>query len=142
MSDIQIGLLMLGGIVIALVFAFNTYQEWRFRKRTRQAFSRHHADVLLDVPKNHVRDGKQERLEPVLLQSAWFRPNNKAEDIENLFLVGAGTLMFQGLSGYRSANAILRDHTVVTVPVALTAPGKAGAKRLPQARPPAAGRAG
>ncbi len=68
MSDLQIGLLMLGGIVIALVFAFNTYQEWRFRKRTRQAFSRHHADVLLDVPKNHVRDGKQERLEPVLLQ--------------------------------------------------------------------------
>ena len=34
------------------------------------------------------------------------------------FVVGAGTLMFQGISGYRSANAILRDHTVVTVPVA------------------------
>jgi hypothetical protein len=36
------------------------------------------------------------------------------------FLVGAGTLMAQGFSGYRSANAILKDHTVVTVPVALS----------------------
>ena len=67
MSEIQIGLLALGAVIIALVFAFNTFQEWRFRKKTSQAFSRHHADVLLDVPKNHVRDGKQERLEPVLL---------------------------------------------------------------------------
>ena len=30
-------------------------------------------------------------LEPVLTQSAWFRPHNRSEDIQNLFLVGAGT---------------------------------------------------
>lgn len=30
-------------------------------------------------------------LEPVLTQSAWFRPHNRSEDIENLYLVGAGT---------------------------------------------------
>ena len=30
-------------------------------------------------------------LEPLLLQSAWFRPHNRSEDIQNLFLVGAGT---------------------------------------------------
>lgn len=66
MSEIQIGLLMLGAVVIALVFGFNSYQEWRFRNKTRQAFSRH-ADVLLDVPKNNVRDGRQERLEPVFV---------------------------------------------------------------------------
>jgi phytoene desaturase len=30
-------------------------------------------------------------LEPVLTQSAWFRPHNRSEDIKNLFLVGAGT---------------------------------------------------
>ncbi|WP_174875697.1 cell division protein ZipA C-terminal FtsZ-binding domain-containing protein [Vogesella oryzae] len=66
MSEIQIGLLLLGALVIALVYGLNFYQEWRFRKKTRQAFA-HHADALLDVPKNNVRDGRQERLEPVLL---------------------------------------------------------------------------
>jgi phytoene desaturase len=30
-------------------------------------------------------------LEPVLTQSAWFRPHNRSEDIKNLFLVGAST---------------------------------------------------
>ena len=30
-------------------------------------------------------------LEPVITQSAWFRPHNRSEDIKNLFLVGAGT---------------------------------------------------
>ncbi|MEM8489685.1 MAG: FAD-dependent oxidoreductase, partial [Pseudomonadota bacterium] len=29
--------------------------------------------------------------EPTLTQSAWFRPHNKSEDVEGLFLVGAGT---------------------------------------------------
>ena len=30
-------------------------------------------------------------LEPVLTQSAWFRPHNRSEDVERLYLVGAGT---------------------------------------------------
>ena len=30
-------------------------------------------------------------LEPILTQSAWFRPHNQSEDIANLFMVGAGT---------------------------------------------------
>ncbi|MCA3555521.1 phytoene desaturase [Aestuariivirga sp.] len=46
-------------------------------------------------------------LEPVLLQSAWFRPNNKAEDIENLFLVGAGTHPGAGVPGVISSARIL-----------------------------------
>ncbi|PZF76046.1 phytoene desaturase [Aestuariivirga litoralis] len=46
-------------------------------------------------------------LEPVLLQSAWFRPNNKAEDIENLFLVGAGTHPGAGVPGVVSSARIL-----------------------------------
>ncbi len=46
-------------------------------------------------------------LEPVLLQSAWFRPNNKAEDIDNLFLVGAGTHPGAGLPGVISSARIL-----------------------------------
>jgi len=71
MSELQIGLLVLGAAIIALVFGFNVFQEWRFRRKTRQAFARQHPDVLLEVPKNHVRDGvKADRLEPVLSGAA------------------------------------------------------------------------
>ena len=38
-------------------------------------------------------------LEPKLLQSAWFRPHNKSEEVENLFLVGAGTHPGAGMPG-------------------------------------------
>jgi phytoene desaturase len=46
-------------------------------------------------------------LEPVLLQSAWFRPNNRSEDIRNLFLVGAGTHPGAGIPGVLSSARIL-----------------------------------
>jgi phytoene desaturase len=46
-------------------------------------------------------------LEPVLTQSAWFRPHNKSEDIEGLFLVGAGTHPGAGLPGVLSSARIL-----------------------------------
>jgi phytoene desaturase len=46
-------------------------------------------------------------LEPVLTQSAWFRPHNKSEDIDNLFLVGAGTHPGAGLPGVLSSARIL-----------------------------------
>ncbi len=38
-------------------------------------------------------------LEPVLTQSAYFRPHNRSEDVHNLYLVGAGTHPGAGLPG-------------------------------------------
>ena len=38
-------------------------------------------------------------VEPTLLQSAYLRPHNQSEDIENLYLVGAGTHPGAGLAG-------------------------------------------
>jgi phytoene desaturase len=38
-------------------------------------------------------------LEPLLLQSAWFRPHNRSEDIDRLFMVGAGTHPGAGVPG-------------------------------------------
>jgi len=38
-------------------------------------------------------------LEPLLLQSAWFRPHNRSEDVPGLFLVGAGTHPGAGIPG-------------------------------------------
>ena len=52
-------------------------------------------------------------LEPVLLQSAWFRPHNRSEDIENLYMVGASTHPGAGMPGVlMSAKAL---QTVVPV---------------------------
>ena len=38
-------------------------------------------------------------IEPVLTQSAFFRPHNRSEDIEHLYLVGAGTHPGAGMPG-------------------------------------------
>jgi len=46
-------------------------------------------------------------LEPILTQSAWFRPHNKSEDIDNLYLVGAGTHPGAGLPGVLSSARVL-----------------------------------
>jgi phytoene desaturase len=46
-------------------------------------------------------------LEPLLTQSAWFRPNNRSEDVKNLFLVGAGTHPGAGLPGVLSSARVL-----------------------------------
>ncbi len=45
--------------------------------------------------------------EPVLMQSAWFRPHNRSEDVEDLYLVGAGTHPGAGLPGVVSSAAVL-----------------------------------
>jgi phytoene desaturase len=46
-------------------------------------------------------------LEPVLTQSAWFRPHNRSEDVRHLFIVGAGTHPGAGLPGVLSSARIL-----------------------------------
>jgi phytoene desaturase len=46
-------------------------------------------------------------LEPVLTQSAWFRPHNRSEEIERLYLVGAGTHPGAGLPGVLSSAKVL-----------------------------------
>jgi phytoene desaturase len=46
-------------------------------------------------------------LEPLLTQSAWFRAHNKSEDIEGLYLVGAGTHPGAGVPGVLSSARVL-----------------------------------
>lgn len=45
-------------------------------------------------------------LEPIFTQSAWFRPHNQSEDLENLYFVGAGTHPGAGLPGVLSSAKI------------------------------------
>ena len=49
MSDLQIGLAILGAIIVFAVLAFNYWQERQFQRRGEQTFTGHHEDVLLDV---------------------------------------------------------------------------------------------
>jgi phytoene desaturase len=46
-------------------------------------------------------------LEPQLFQSAWFRPHNVSEEVDGLFLVGAGTHPGAGVPGVLSSARIL-----------------------------------
>ncbi len=90
----------------------------------RQAIARKLSDTLLPDLEAHVvssrmmtpldfRDdlssinGAAFGLEPVLTQSAWFRPHNLSEEIENLYLVGAGTHPGAGLPGVLSSARVL-----------------------------------
>tara|TARA_Y100001935_G_scaffold128815_1_gene106815 strand:- start:29318 stop:30796 length:1479 start_codon:yes stop_codon:yes gene_type:complete len=48
-------------------------------------------------------------VQPVLTQSAWFRPHNKSEDVDGLYFVGAGTHPGAGLPGVLSSSIIAQD---------------------------------
>ncbi|MEX0890179.1 MAG: phytoene desaturase [Balneolaceae bacterium] len=64
------------------------------------------------IDPTHFRDtlnsykGSAFSVEPLLTQSAWFRPHNRSEDIRNLYFVGAGTHPGAGLPGVLSSAKI------------------------------------
>lgn len=47
--------------------------------------------------------------EPIFTQSAWFRPHNVSEEVEGLFLVGAGTHPGAGLPGVVASAKVLDE---------------------------------
>ena len=99
--------------------------DWRERAEPyRQMLQKHLAETMLPDLENQIVTSHlltpqdfQDRLksfrgaafglEPVLTQSAWFRPHNLSEDIERLYLVGAGTHPGAGLPGVLSSARIL-----------------------------------
>jgi phytoene desaturase len=66
-------------------------------------------------------------VEPVLTQSAWFRPHNRSEDVPNLYLVGAGTHPGAGIPGVLSSGKIAAE---------LIGPADAGGRRRATGRQP------
>ncbi len=70
-------------------------------------------DVSYVMTPEHFRDellsvnGAAFSMQPTLTQSAYFRPHNKNEDVENLYLVGAGTHPGAGLPGVLCSAAIM-----------------------------------
>jgi phytoene desaturase len=99
--------------------------DWHAKAEVyRRAISQHLSRTMLPDLEQHVissrvmtpldfRDrllsykGAAFGLAPALSQSAWFRPHNQSEDIEGLYLVGAGTHPGAGLPGVISSARVL-----------------------------------
>lgn len=62
-------------------------------------------------------------LEPVLTQSAWFRPHNRSEELDRLYLVGAGTHPGAGLPGVLSSARVLDSVVPHADTLAVARPG-------------------
>jgi phytoene desaturase len=93
-------------------------------ERYRRAIARYLASTVLPGFESHIvssrimtpldfRDsllssrGAAFGLAPALTQSAWFRPHNRSEDVEGLYLVGAGTHPGAGVPGVLSSARVL-----------------------------------
>jgi phytoene desaturase len=64
----------------------------------------------LDIQTNYLSmHGAGFGFAPRLTQSAWFRPHNKSEEVENLFLVGASTHPGAGVPGVISSARVLDE---------------------------------
>lgn len=102
----------------------------RVLERTIPGFESHIAASMTLTPED-FRDrylsphGCGFSIEPRILQSAWFRPHNKSEEVEGLFLTGAGTHPGAGLPGVISSAKVIAQlvpdapqGTTVGLPVA------------------------
>jgi len=69
----------------------------------------HHIDPLHFQNTLNSYLGSAFSVQPILTQSAWFRPHNRSEDLDNLYFVGAGTHPGAGLPGVLSSAKIVDD---------------------------------
>jgi len=74
-----------------------------------------HIKARLHIDPIHFRDtlnsykGSAFSVQPLLTQSAWFRPHNRSEEFSNLYFVGAGTHPGAGLPGVLSSSVIAEN---------------------------------
>lgn len=69
----------------------------------------HYIDPLHFQDTLNSYKGSAFSVEPILTQSAWFRPHNRSEDVGNLYFVGAGTHPGAGLPGVLSSAKIAEN---------------------------------
>ena len=76
---------------------------------SRHIVTEHRIDPLHFQNTLNSHLGSAFSVEPILTQSAWFRPHNVSEDVPNLYLAGAGTHPGAGLPGVISSGKIVAD---------------------------------
>ncbi|HEX4203537.1 MAG TPA: phytoene desaturase [Ktedonobacteraceae bacterium] len=76
---------------------------------SKHIVSEHYIDPLHFQNTLNSYLGSAFSVEPLLTQSAWFRPHNISEDVPNLYFVGAGTHPGAGLPGVMSSGKIAAD---------------------------------
>ena len=69
----------------------------------------HYIDPLHFQNTLNSYQGSAFSFQPILTQSAWFRPHNRSEDFSNLYFVGAGTHPGAGLPGVLSSAKIAEN---------------------------------
>lgn len=79
--------------------------------------------------------GSAFQFEPILTQSAWFRPHNVSEDVRGLYFAGAGTHPGAGVPGVLSSAKVL-DRVIPDAPSRRRAAAGAGAGAAAVLNPP------
>ena len=82
----------------------------------------HHIDPLHFQNTLNSYKGSAFSVQPILMQSAWFRPHNRSEDFDNLYFVGAGTHPGAGLPGVLSSSIIAENLIAQVDPVGKQSP--------------------
>lgn len=86
-SEFQLSIIALGVAGVAGVFAYNKWQERKYRRQTEQAFRSDHPDVLLEPRAEPVLSGSggaakaEERIEPVVAAPPQARPEAEAAPV-------------------------------------------------------------
>jgi len=84
---------------------------------------RKHIKARIHIDPLHFRDtlnsykGSAFSVQPLLTQSAWFRPHNRSEEFQNLYFVGAGTHPGAGLPGVLSSSVIAENLIKEDIPL-------------------------
>jgi phytoene desaturase len=76
---------------------------------SKHVVTEHRIDPLHFAGTLNSHLGSAFSVEPTLMQSAWMRPHNVSEDVENLYLCGAGTHPGAGIPGVISSGKIVAD---------------------------------
>ena len=77
--------------------------------RKANIVAEHYIDPLHFQDVLNSYQGSAFSVQPLLTQSAWFRPHNRSEEFSNLYFVGAGTHPGAGLPGVLSSSKIVEN---------------------------------
>jgi len=94
MSELQVGLLSVGAVIVAAVFLYNKWQERRYQREAEAGFASRHEDVLMrsDAGQGSLPSGS-EGVEPVLVSFEAEREDARASRLSEFldFIVSIET---------------------------------------------------